>query len=619
MAHPASITVKKKQASYAPHLRLLTSGAPKPTPRVMQFLRRYDLETKYSRKPDECIEAILELSQAEPTLESTIVLAELAYLQGETARLKGNEDRATKMLATALIHAYRYLFDSELPDFRNAYDPEFRRACDLYNQSLEGVLRIINRNGGLTPNSTHKIDLFGTPMQFVIQTDGRWEPEDLSRFEFVSDFRTKGLKNQYSTYGLGVPLIAVRESKKTARPWEQFYPPGLAFSVTAFLEIAPQPSPGENANPQQCVLHLYDPLQKTWIQVDKRMAPLESDMSTPLAYFLNDPLLNTQVLPTFSLLNADLIKKFSGLYMLEPFDPNKIPVVLVHGLWSTPVTWTEMYNDLRSMEEIRSNYQFWFYLYPTGQPFWVSAEQMRNDLAKVHKTLDPWNESQALHEMVLVGHSMGGLVSSLQTMESGDDFWHMVSDKPFNSLQGDKDALREIESLFFFDPNPSIKRVITIGTPHMGSSYANSTTQWLGRKFFQIPDLLESKSEKIIRENADAIRDDSVFATKTSIDSLSPDSKFFQTMKQARRPDDVRYHNIVGHVEEKNLIIKAFGNGEEGDGVVSLTSATAADAQSEIEVSSEHANIHRHPLAILEVRRILLEHLRETQKQHPHD
>ena len=551
LTHAQAITVKKKQASFSPQWQLLTHGAPKPPPRVLQYLRRYDLEAKYARNPDECLESVIELAQAEPNLESVYVLAELAFIQGEAARQMGNEDRASKLLATTLVQAYRYLFDPELPDMRNAYDPQFRRACDLYNQSLEGLLRVINREGGLRPNSTHTIDSFGIPIEFVIQTDGRWELEDLSRFEFVSDYHTKGLKNQYSTYGLGVPLIGVRETKETPRPWDQFYPPGLAFSVTAFLEICHGTVPGESQNRKQCVLHLYDPLEKKSIQVGQRMAPLESDMTTPLAYFLNDPLLNTEILPTFSLLNADLIKKFTGLYMLEPYDPNKIPVVLVHGLWSTPVTWTEMFNDLRSMDEIRSNYQFWFYLYPTGQPFWISAQQMREDLAKVNKTLDPWNESQALNNMVLIGHSMGGLVSTLQTLKSGDDFWHMVSDKPFDSLKGDPQSLSELKSLFFFEPNPMIKRVITIGTPHMGSEYANSTTQWLGRKFFQIPDLLESKSEKIIRENSDAIRDDGFFATKTSIDSLSPDSKFFEVMKHAQRPEGVHFHNIVGHIDDQ--------------------------------------------------------------------
>ena len=66
-----------------------------------------------------------------------------------------------------------------------------------------------------------------------------------------------------------------------------------------------------------------------------------------------------------------------------------MPVVMVHGLWSSPITWMEMYNDLRSDPQVRENYQFWFYLYPTGQPFWTSATQMREDLAMMRREVDP--------------------------------------------------------------------------------------------------------------------------------------------------------------------------------------------------------------------------------------
>ena len=109
--------------------------------------------------------------------------------------------------------------------------------------------------------------------------------------------------------------------------------------------------------------------------------------------------------------------------MLEPYEPGKIPVLMVHGLWSSPMTWMEMFNDLRSVPEIRKHYQFWFYEYPTGQPFWVSAAQMRHDLAKLRDVLDPRHLEPALDQMVLVGHSMGGLVSRLQTVDSGDGYW----------------------------------------------------------------------------------------------------------------------------------------------------------------------------------------------------
>ena len=111
--------------------------------------------------------------------------------------------------------------------------------------------------------------------------------------------------------------------------------------------------------------------------------PLESDLSTPLAYFLSRPEMNLDT-STLGLLHPEkMLKKpadallgtkapLKGLYMVQPYEPGKIPVLMVHGLWSSPISWMEMFNDLRSRREIRDHYQFWFYLYPTGQPFWLA-------------------------------------------------------------------------------------------------------------------------------------------------------------------------------------------------------------------------------------------------------
>ena len=191
--------------------------------------------------------------------------------------------------------------------------------------------------------------------------------------------------------------------------------------------------------------------------------PLESDLSTPLAYFLSRPEMNLDS-STLGLLRPDeLLKKPTdalltkmqieprpamGLYMMQPYEPGKIPVLLVHGLWSSPMTWMEMFNDLRSQPEIRQHYQFWFYLYPTAQPFWLSAAQLRRDLAKARETLDPTHQEPALDEMVLVGHSMGGLVSQLQTLQGGDDYWRLVSREPLRADQrrseGPPEAARDV-------------------------------------------------------------------------------------------------------------------------------------------------------------------------------
>jgi hypothetical protein len=71
---------------------------------------------------------------------------------------------------------------------------------------------------------------------------------------------------------------------------------------------------------------------------------------------------------------------------VEPFDSSKMPVVMVHGLWSSPITWMEMYNDLRSDPEVRKNYQFWFYLYPRAAVLDkrdADARRLRDDAPQV--------------------------------------------------------------------------------------------------------------------------------------------------------------------------------------------------------------------------------------------
>ena len=136
-----------------------------------------------------------------------------------------------------------YLFDDRFAGLRNPYDPEFRGACDLYNGALESALRIIKKDGGLKPGMTHVVKAASHTMNLTIVLRGEgWQSDDIERFEFVSDYEITGLKNQYHTYGLGVPLIAVRRNHSQEEPIERFYPPGLSLPVTAFVRMSPDPS-----------------------------------------------------------------------------------------------------------------------------------------------------------------------------------------------------------------------------------------------------------------------------------------------------------------------------------------------------------------------------------------
>ncbi len=592
-------------------LSLLSRSGPQVTPRTTTLLRHYALLDAYKRDPEDCLVQLQELAMDEKGAEKIYAISELAYTIGKQAERASREGQALDMFTVSVSNAYLYLFCPELDVSRNPYDPQFRGACDLYNAALESTLRMVSSQGNLKPGNSYRITTSKKDYDVQVVSRGKWHDSDFEGLKFCSDFQVNGLQSTNVSYGVGVPMIAVRKSHEEEGPVEKFYPEGLSFPVTAILRVT-SPTAVTSRDSQHrypCVLELHDPLDSTDIELNERKVPLQSDLSTPLAYFLDNPKFREQTDSTLGLRDPHRADKKRGIYMLEPYDSNRIPVVMVHGLWSSPLTWMPMFNDLRSFQELRRNYQFWFYQYPTGQPFWISATQMRSDLFELRRTLDPNAIHPVLDQMVLVGHSMGGLVSRLQTIESGEEFWRILSDQSFDKVKGEEIERQRLAAALFFHPNNSIKRVVTIGTPHRGSNYSNDYTRWVGRQLIKLPSTITDTGNSLIRQNPGVFRNTELVTTTTSIDSLSPQSPIFPTMLRARRAAWVKYHNIVGVIHKSHWF---GGEAELGDGVVQVESAHMDDVVSEIMVESKHQDIHTKPRAILEVRSILVEHLREA-------
>lgn len=609
---------EKKTSALWERAKIVFGQGPQTSEQADVYLRRYDVLPNFSRTKLDSLKQLKLLAEKEPTLDKEFALSELAFNEASVADTMGRKEKAKLWYLASVYHAYRYLFSPNFNSHRNAYSPEFRMTVDYYNQSLENLLRILNKEDGLRPNVTRDLNIDGWNVAFQIRLNGPWKAEDFDKIEFANDFEIKGVGNKHRTEGLGVPLIAARKQKhKTVSPAEKYYPTGLAFPITAFLRFSEESCEigTQNVNNVHCIIEMHDSLSNKNVVVRNRAAPLESDITTPLAYFLQNPLVSTKVLETVGLLDGKLLDNLAGLYMLEPYDPNRVPVVLVHGLWSSPLTWLEMFNELRALPEIREQYQFWFYLYPTGQPFWASASQMRVDLNEVRATVDPNKEFVTLDQMVLVGHSMGGLVSRLQTVDSGDAFWRILSDRPFDELDAESNIKNEIRDVLFFKANPSVKRVVTIGTPHRGSSFANNFTRWLAHRVIRLPDIVSGNRLKQIRNRDEIFKNKEILATKTSIDSLSPGSPFLAELLNRKSAPWVQLHNIVGNVEKRQY----FGIAGElkptnSDGIVATESSTFDTAVSSIEVNARHQDIQSQPKTILEVRRILLEHITDIRQ-----
>jgi hypothetical protein len=201
----------------------------------------------------------------------------------------------------------------------------------------------------------------------------------------------------------------------------------------------------------------------------------------------------------------------------------------------------------------------------------------------------------------------------MQTVSSENAFWSTVSDKPFEAVKAAPELLQRLRACFFFQPNPSVRRVVTIGTPHHGSSFSNQTTQWLAAQLIRLPTMLLQSQEALFRENKDLFSEKSLLRITNSIDALSPKTPIFSVLVSSPRPPWVTYHNIIGMLPREGLLGKLTS----GDGVVSYESAHVDDVASELIVPADHSSVHAHPLAVLEVRRILLQHLADL-RSFPH-
>ncbi|MGB7323564.1 MAG: alpha/beta fold hydrolase [Rubripirellula sp.] len=615
-ATPTYLTNRKfRDNALTQTLHLVGRKGPEVSERTWNTLRRFDLEDVYQNNHNVCFVQIRNRVRENPEAELIYALSELAYVEGKKAEKAGRNSDALNQYGIALTNSYDYLFSNDLGTSRNFYDPQFRGACDLYNESLEDTLRLLCKENQIKPGQTYTIK---TPdREFVVRTEmrGQWRADEFDHYEFVSDYEIQTLRNQHTTYGLGVPLIAVRKSRESSDNREKYYPEGLSYSVSAMMRCV-QPHDGARAGESKvCVLEFFDPLKANQIQLANQWVPLETDLTTPLAYFLDSPEYRKRDEATEGLLNPNESASHRGLYMLEPYDPKRIPVLMVHGLWSSPMTWMDMFNDLRSFPEIRERYQFWFYLYPSGQPFWLSATQLRTDLTAMRKVFDEGRQDAPLDDMVLVGHSMGGLVSRMQTIDSGDEFWKIVSNQPASSadeaiakLRGDDNDRYKLVSTLFFRPNSSVKRVITIGTPHRGSEFANDYTRWLARKFIKLPTMAIRTGNRLAEQNPTVFKDTELLTVANAIDSLAPESPIFPVMMRAKRAPGVKYHNIIGVLENPSLIT---GRTVKGDGVVEYDSAHMDDTESELIIDAPHTSVHMTAKAVFEVRRILLEHLSE--------
>ena len=256
----------------------------------------------------------------------------------------------------------------------------------------------------------------------------------------------------------------------------------------------------------------------------------------------------------------------------------------------------------RGRSRVDRGFQFWLFGYSTGNPIPYSGYLLRRDLDEARRRLDPGKSDPAFDRMVLVGHSMGGLICKMVAVDSGHRLWRAVCDHPVGELKGEGGDLKLIRDCLIFDAHPGVGRVVYIATPHRGSRLDRGSVQAIGTRLVLLPDALRATRRRLVAANPpDSFREPFRKVLPSSIDELEWESPILTALSELAHPPALRVHTIIAVRPESPPEHRT-------DGVVGYESAHVAGAASETLVAASHL-CQDHPEVIGEVRRILLEHL----------
>ncbi|MEM8494266.1 MAG: alpha/beta hydrolase [Planctomycetota bacterium] len=443
----------------------------------------------------------------------------------------------------------------------------------------------------------------------VIQVDtaaGALDPSQFNRLIPAEAVDVLGMQHRYTRGGVGLPLVGVIETTGASlRHTPNLPPEGLHLPVTLTVEFVRAAGGKTEAR-----ITLLDPDRVRSVRKFGVPFQLSADTTAPIAMLYAATELQREA--NTGLWNPTRTEARTGIYLHEPFAADKTPVLFIHGLWSSPLTWREMLNTLRADPVLARHYQFWMFLYPTGMPIPRSSAFLRNDLAELrsHYEADLNPESSiAAQDMIVIGHSMGGLLTKTLIQGGGDTIWHAFHPEPFVEIKAPPTVKQRLSEAFFYGPDARASRAVFIATPHRGSDLADAWFTVLGRSQIEPPAIL-AEVDAWIDEERERLRDsDHAYAPDqhqilrglpTSLENLSPSSPYLAAYNRIPIPPTLTYHSIIA--DERDV------TNPTSDGVVPFESARLEGAATELIVRSGHGAVVN-AQAIQEVRRILHEHL----------
>jgi len=460
-------------------------------------------------------------------------------------------------------------------------DPANTEARRCYNFAVAGIFSVVRQS---------KLDPWTQPVFFGVNNEltltGKRDPakpeQNPALYDLIptDELRYHGayVKDDVKKDGIGAPLVAVRHLTPE-KASELFAPPSIYYGVTGFAEF----------EGSRCILSIKDPLAAETVIVEGHGYPMAANFTAALAMGLARE--KPQKLGFVRLLRPQEYASTFRVARMEPYNPDKTVVLVIHGLMDTPATWVPLLNDLRSDKEIRRNYQFWFFSYPSGYPYPYSALILRQELDAIEKKFP------IRKKMVVVGHSMGGCISRTLITDTGNKLWIEAFGKPPEQTEMPAESKHLLEQAIILKHRPEIGRVIFMSTPHRGSDLASNWIGRIGSMLVKTPSKLITIG-RTIREAATP--DPAALQLKrfpNSVDTLAPNNRFVVAINKVPITPGIPYYTILGD----------RGRGDSpnsSDGVVPYWSSHLDASRSEFIAPCNHSS-PLNPQAIAEVHRIL--------------
>ena len=358
--------------------------------------------------------------------------------------------------------------------------------------------------------------------------DPYWQP---TRYDLIpaDQLGIKGafVREHQQKEGIGAPLVAI-ERHMNERAQRDFVMPKLYYGVTALIRF----------EDRRAVVAFEDPLATERVTLAERSFPLAADFTAPIAVLLAQQ--NPAKLGLPRLLRPDKYAKTTQVARSRPYDPNKRVVLIIHGLMDSPATWVPMINHLQADEQLRQNYQVWFYSYPTGYPYPHSAAILRRQLDAIERRF-PLRK-----KMVVIGHSMGGCISRLLITDTGDMLWREIFKKPPEDTAMPADSKALLREELIFRHRPEIGRVIFIAAPLRGSELASSSLGRVGSTFVKFRSKLLKvgvDAISVLKFQGDELR---LKRAPNSVDLLAPNNRFVLAIETIPLTPGIPHHVICG-------------------------------------------------------------------------